>query len=93
VSDATTGFTWVALGAAVVGMLIAGWRLRRGITSATGRNGWLAALLFGLVVLLNTVPRLAGAPSGVILVLSTIALLPLVGFVVLTASIARPGQR
>lgn len=82
-SDTTTTVTWLALLAAVAAVALAGWRLRRGNRAGGGRNRELAMMLFGLVVLLNTVPRLAGASSGTVLVLSSVALLPLAGFVVL----------
>ena len=75
--------TLVALFAGLAGALLAGWRLRRRSPAGGGRNGQLAALLFSLVIVLNTVPRLAGASSGLVLILSTLALVPLVGFVVL----------
>jgi hypothetical protein len=93
VSDAVTSSTWVVLSTGIVAMLIAGWRRRRGSPSAGGRDGQRATLLFGLVVLLNAVPRLAGAPSGVTFALSTIALIPLAGFIALSTRIARTGQQ
>jgi hypothetical protein len=83
VSDASTTVTWVALLVGAVGAAVAGWRLRRRNPAAGGRSRDLAMLLFGLVVVLNTVPRLAGASSGTVLVFSSIALLPLAGFVAL----------
>ena len=88
-SDDITTVTWIAMLAGAAGMLFACWRLRQGSPAGGGRNGQLAAMLFGLVVLLNTVPRLAGASSGVVLILSTLALLPLTGFVVLLTRAAR----
>ena len=69
--------------------LLAGWRLRHSSPAGGGRNGQLALMLFGLVVLLNTVPRLAGAASGLVLILSMLALVPLAGFVVLLRRTAR----
>ena len=88
-SDATTAVTWVALLAGVAGVLLAGRRLWQGSCAGGGRNRQLALMLFGLVILLNTVPRLVGASSGVVLVFAVIALLPLAGFVVLLTVAAR----
>jgi hypothetical protein len=94
VNDVSDGFTWAALLAGIIGMLLGARRRRRtGGQPAGGRHGHLAALLFGLVVLLNTVPRLAGAPSGVTLALSLIALVPLIGFITVSAHLARAGQQ
>lgn len=76
-------FVWAGLLAGVAVVAVAGWRLRRRDSAAGGRNRDLAMMLFGLVVVLNTVPRLAGASSGTVLVFSSVALLPLAGFVVL----------
>jgi len=90
VSDTTTAVTWVALLAGVACAAVAGWRLRRGRSPGGGRNRELAMVLFGLVVLLNAVPRLAGASSGLVLLLSTLALLPLLGFMLLL--LARPDR-
>ena len=82
-SDATTAVTWVALLVGVAGVLFAGWRLWQGSSAGGGRNGQLALMLFGLVILLNTAPRLVGASSGIVLVFGAIALIPLARFVVL----------
>jgi hypothetical protein len=89
VRDATTAATWVALLAGVAGVLLAGWRLWRQGSPAGGRNRQLAVMVFGLVILLNTVPRLVGASSGVNLLFGVIALLPLAGFVVLLTVASR----
>jgi len=91
VSDTTTAVTWVALLIGVACAAVAGWRLwRRSSPAGGGRNRELAMVLFGLVVLLNAVPRLAGASSGLVLACSTLALLPLLGFVLLL--LARPDR-
>ena len=93
-SDAIASMAWVWLPAGIIGMLLGARRRRRtGGQPAGGRHGHLAALLFGLVVLLNTAPRLAGAPSGVTLTLSLIALVPLIGFITVSAHLARAGQQ
>lgn len=88
-SAATTATTWLALLVGVASALLAGWRLRRGSSASAGRNREFAMLLFALMVLLNTVPRLAGASSELVLVFSTLALIPLAGFVVLLARTVR----
>jgi len=91
-SDAATAVTWVALLVAVAAALLSVWRLRRGSPTGGGRNGKLATLLIVMMALLNAVPRLAGASSGLTLILSMLALMPLVGFVVLFTRTARTGQ-
>ena len=57
--------------------------------TAMTRNGQLGSLPFSLMVLLNAVPRLAGAPSAVTFALSTLALLPTLGAVLLFARARR----
>lgn len=68
--QAATALTWIAavLGAALLVHGLAG----RGRPRTRPSSVWL-----GLFVVVETVPRLAGWPSGVVLVLSVLALVPL----------------
>ena len=80
---------WVALSAGVVvlGLGVATLVRKRVFGFATKRraiqwrpHAW-AQILTGTFILVETVPRLAGAPSGVVGVMSLLAFVPLAGVV------------
>jgi hypothetical protein len=89
--------TWAALAAGVFGGITGSVTLgRRTVTvlpwldrgGSWQRVGW-SQILFGIFVLVETVPRLANGSAGLILGLSLAALIPLAGSVALQASAQR----
>lgn len=89
---------WAALSAGVVVLGLGGGALvsRRVFGFATkGKSirwrpyAW-AQILLGTFVVVDTVPRLAGAPSGFVVVMSILAFVPLAGSVAARAMATRP---
>jgi hypothetical protein len=73
VNHVATVLTWVVAVLATASMISGLIALR----SEPGSPAALSRLWMGLFIILEAVPRLAGWPSGAVLALSTLALMPL----------------